>query len=108
MFHQAIGYDKAGAALIFDSIDQDGSNEISREEFLDFFGQPQNGELFRKLRYAGIKTKVPKNVSVMKTGCAGPARASSTNMAMLEVIRAILCCTRRRVKSTTVLCANSS
>jgi len=45
----------------------------------------KNEELFRKMKYAGIKTKVPKNVPVLKTGTAGPARCSQTALALQEV-----------------------
>ena len=77
--------------MIFDSIDEDGSNEISKDEFVAFFLSGQNEELFRKLRYAGIKTKIPKNVPVLKTGCAGPARASVSALALQEVVFLSVC-----------------
>ena len=67
---QAIGFKKDRAEEVFDSIDEDGSNEINKDEFMAFFLSGHNEELFRKLRYAGIKTKIPKNVPVIKTGCA--------------------------------------
>lgn len=81
---QGIGYSKDKAEEIFDSIDDDASNQISKDEFVSFF-ERGNDELFRKLRYAGIKTKLPKNVPVIKTGTAGPARASNTALALQEV-----------------------
>jgi hypothetical protein len=81
---QGIGYSKEKAEGIFASIDDDASNQISKDEFVRFF-EHGNDELFRKLRYAGIKTKVPKNVPVIKTGTAGPARASVTALALQEV-----------------------
>ena len=82
---QAIGFKKDRAEEVFDSIDEDGSNEINKDEFMAFFLSGHNEELFRKLRYAGIKTKIPKNVPVIKTGCAGPARASASALALQEV-----------------------
>jgi Ca2+-binding EF-hand superfamily protein len=82
---QAIGFKRDKAEEVFDSIDEDGSNEINKDEFMAFFLSGKNEELFRKLRYAGIKTKIPKNVPVMKTGCAGPARASASALALQEV-----------------------
>jgi len=81
---QAIGFSKEKAEEIFDSIDDDGSSEITKGEFVQFFSV-DNGELFRKLRYAGIKTKVPKNVPVVKTGTAGPPRGSLAALALQEV-----------------------
>lgn len=81
---QGIGYSKDKAEEIFDNIDDDASNQISKDEFVNFF-EHGNDELFRKLRYAGIKTKLPKHVPVIKTGTAGPARASATALALQEV-----------------------
>ena len=80
-----IGYTVEGAEMLYSRIDEDGEGGIDKAEFIDFFDKPGNGELFRKLRYAGIKTKVPKNVPIMKTGTAGPARGSLTNLAMQEI-----------------------
>ena len=64
---QAIDFKKDRAEEVFASIDEDGSNEISKDEFMDFFLSGHNEELFRKLRYATLKAKISKDVPVKKT-----------------------------------------